>query len=42
MVITDGVQKVRPGQPVSAAPPQSVEPAARVEPATESTGGKSE
>jgi membrane fusion protein (multidrug efflux system) len=42
LVITDGVQKVKPGQVVSAAPPQTVEPAAAVPPATDAAGGKSE
>ncbi len=42
LVITDGVQKVRPGQVVSAAPPQSVEPEATLPPVTDAAGGKSE
>ena len=42
LVITDGVQKVKPGQVVSAAPPQSLEPAAAVPLATDAAGGKSE
>ncbi len=42
LVITGGVQKVRPGQVVSAAPPQPVEPEAALPPATDAAGGNSE
>ena len=39
LVITQGVQKVRPGQPVTAAPPQSVESATGVDTAPNPTDG---
>ncbi len=41
LVLTEGIQKVRPGQVVSAAPPQAVAPAVGVAPAAEA-GGNSE